>query len=130
MLFNTLAEVEENTLGDTLDEMEVEALVKTLAYHLAQVEKALALVDGLDDKLANIETKRLGKTPGDVKKQALVNTLANRLALVEAKALGNTLNKVEAKALVDMLADTLVAVNGETVIDTLSDVLAPIVVDT
>ena len=71
--------------------MVVEALKKTLAYHLVQVEKAFALVDGLDDKLTNIETKRLGEIPGDVKEQAMVNTLANRQAMVEAKALGDTL---------------------------------------
>ena len=60
-----------------------------LANHLVQVEKAFALVDRLDDKLTNIETKRLGETPGDVKEQALVNMLANRQAPVAAKALGD-----------------------------------------
>ena len=49
--------------------MEVEALVKTLAYTLAEVEankvwntvvnnKAVALIYALDDTLADVETKR------------------------------------------------------------------------
>ena len=51
-------------------------------------------IDAPDETLEDVQTKRLGETLGDVKKEALVNPLANGLAEVEAKALGDTLDEV------------------------------------
>ena len=72
--------------------MEVEALLKTLPYTLAEVHanklgntlvdhKAVALIDALHYTL-EVETKRLGKTLSDVREEALVNTIAYGLAEV------------------------------------------------
>lgn len=72
--------------------MEVEGLVKTLPYTLAQVHanklgntlvdhKAVALIDALHYTL-EVETKRLGETLSNVREEALVNTIANGLAEV------------------------------------------------
>ena len=63
--------------------MEVEALVKTLAYTLAEVEaeklgetlvdeKSVAMIDALDDRLADVQTKSLRETLRDVRVVALV----------------------------------------------------------
>ena len=84
----------------------------------------------LDGTLADVETKRLGETLGDVREEELVNMIAYGLAEVQAKALGDASDEVEGKGLVDMLADTLVDMNGETFILTQSDLLAQILVDT
>ena len=72
--------------------MEVEALVKTLPYTLAEVHvnklgntlvdhKAVALIDALHYTI-EVETKRLGETLSNVREEALVNTIANGLAEV------------------------------------------------
>ena len=66
----------------------------------------MALIEALDDTLADAETKILRKTLGDVRVETLVNLLSNRLGEVEAKAHGDTQDQVESKALVDMQADT------------------------
>ena len=79
----------------------------------------MALIEALDDTLADAETKILRKTFGDVRVEPLVNLLSNGLAEVEAKAHGDTLDQVESKARVDMHADTLVDMHGETFIETL-----------
>ena len=71
----TAVEVETETLGDKLGEVEAEALVGTLADTLAEVE---------------------GETLGDVEAEALVDALTERLAEVLAETLGDKLGDVEA----------------------------------
>ena len=141
MLFNTLAEVQENHLATLLTKWRSRQgskrwLTREQRWTLNKLGntlvnyKAVALIDVLDSTLANVETKRLGETLGDVREEALVNMIAYGLAEVQAKALGDTSDEVEGKRLVDMLPDTLVDIDGETFILTQSDLLAQILVDT
>lgn len=49
-------------------------------------EKAVPLIDVLEDTLADVDTKRLRETLSDLMKEALFNTLGNGLTEVGAKA--------------------------------------------
>ena len=67
---DTLAEMEAGTLGDTLVDVEVEALV-----------------DALAERLAEVEAEILGDTLADVEVEALVDTLPDTVGEVEAESL-------------------------------------------
>lgn len=84
-MHHSLAEVEAGKLGDTLRDVEDEALADTLAYRLAEVKAG-----------------KVGETLTDLKTAATVATLAPTLAEMEAETAGKKLSNVEAKTLVDM----------------------------
>ena len=69
--------MEAETLGDTLSDVDAEALVDTLA-----------------DSLIEVEVERLGDTLGDMDAEALVDTLADWLVEVEAETLGDTVGEL------------------------------------
>ena len=77
-LADTLAEVEAETLGDRLGELEAEPLVDRLA-----------------DTLAEVEAETLGDRLGELEAEPLVDRLADTLAEVEAEALGDRLGELE-----------------------------------
>lgn len=86
-LHHSLAEVED---GDTLLDVEAEALPYTLA-----------------DRVAEVKAGKVGETLTDLKAAPLVVTLAHTMAEMEAESIGKTLSDVEAQALVDTLSATL-----------------------
>ena len=90
-LFNTLhrslTKVED---GDTLLDVEAEALADTLAHRVAEVKAG-----------------KVGETLTDLKAAPPVVTLAHIMAEIEAETIGKILSDVEAQALVDTVSATL-----------------------
>lgn len=98
-------------MGNKLAGAEAEALGQTLGDVQAE-----ALVDMLGVTLAKEKSETLHYTLGDVEHYALVDTLADFLAGVEVdvKTLGDTLIDEEAETLVDAVADTLTETEAGT----------------
>ena len=115
-LHHSLAEVKD---GDTLLDVEAEALDYTLADIVAEVKtgkvgeiltdlKAAPPVVTLAHTIAEMEAETIGKILSNVQAQALVDTLSAALSEVGIREKTNlTLNEVEADAVVHTLVDTL-----------------------
>lgn len=73
-----------------------------------------ALLNTLDDTLAEAKIKTLGDVLEDVKVEALIHTLPTRPPEPKAETLGHTLCDVEAEVLVDPLAETSIRKSRDT----------------
>lgn len=95
--------------------MEVKELVNTLHHSLTEVEdgdtlldvEAEALADTLTDRVVEVKAGKVCETLTDLKAAPPVVTLAHTIAEMEAETIGKILSDVEAQALVDTLSATL-----------------------
>lgn len=95
--------------------MEVKELVNTLHHSLTEVEdgdtlldvEAEALADTLADRVVEVKAGEVCETLTDLRAAPQVVTLAHTIAEMEAETIGKILSDVEAQALVDTLSATL-----------------------
>ena len=112
---------------ETLGDVEAGALVNTMAETVEEVEAetlGVILGDVNAETLAKVKAGTFGKTLGDLDPEELLDKLADTLAGIEAETVGDNLDDVKSEALLEALPDTLPVVKTETVGDTLGDVKA------